>query len=157
MVAVHRPWIADAALGKEGAAPELVPGVGGIQQQGGILRQGEAALPFGAAGVLQLPALLIHREKVEHDHVRPALQRLQHFRHGAGGETVVTVQKQEILAPGGLDARVAGAAQTPVLLPDQGDQRAIAAGIVLRNGGGIVRGAVVHQDELHIPGQGIQN
>ena len=89
-----------------------------------------------------------HICKAAYRHLRSLLCRctvepLVHLR----GHVIVGVQKTDPLAPCCLHTGVPGRAQTAVLLPDEPDA-AVPPGVFLHDVPAVVRGAVVHHDDV---------
>ena len=78
---------------------------------------------------------------------------LHHRHHGfqqVGGYIVVAVHKADVRSPGQLQSRVPGGGQAAVFLVDHPDP-AVRLAAAVADGGAVIRGAVIHQDQLKIP------
>ncbi len=69
---------------------------------------------------------------------------------GAGGEGVVTVQEDQVVAGGLCDPGVTGEAEAHVLRQVQGPHPAVAGGEPVDDGAAGIGGAVIHRDDLEV-------
>ena len=106
--------------------------------------------------VRALVHLLVHVVRDEQVHARPALleaaQDGEHGGQGAGIQPVVGIDDLVVGSAGLAQAGAHGDAVAAVVLMDGADDTRVASHPLLRLGGGAVRGAVVHDDDLDVAG-----
>ena len=146
----HTSRETDAAVHKKAAAEELVASRGQLKQQRRIGSEIKAALPLAPAQDADGFSGGVELRDVKDGHVKAVVQQGEELLQRAGRKTVVTVEKEQPVAPGVFQAHIARSAQTAVFCGDDTDPVGKAPRIFRGKRGGIVGRPVVDDEDLVI-------